>query len=112
MRARASAYAWTWARTDDASGKPTQFWNEIHCTCARDNIYQAPVLLVGGPGNEAKELPLRSSQTWLRSVLLDYYVIVCVKMCDDGSPCCSCVGVSTSSVPEVPCSQVDVLDGI
>ena len=24
-----------------------------HCTCARDNIYQAPVLLVGGPGNEA-----------------------------------------------------------
>ena len=51
VRARASAYAW--ARTDDASGKPTQFWNEIHCTCARDNIYQAPVLLVGGPGNEA-----------------------------------------------------------
>ena len=48
---RARAYAW--ARTDDASGKPTQFWNEIHCTCARDNIYQAPVLLVGGPGNEA-----------------------------------------------------------
>ena len=46
--ARASAYAW--ARTDDASGKPTQFWNEIHCTCARDNIYQAPVLLVGGLG--------------------------------------------------------------
>ena len=40
----------TWVRTDDASG---QFWNEIHCTCARDNIYQAPVLLVGGPGNEA-----------------------------------------------------------
>ena len=31
---------------------------------------------------------------------------------DDGSPCCSCVAVSTSSVPEVPCSQVDVLDGI
>ena len=56
--------------------------------------------------------PLRSSQTWLRSVLLDYYVIVCVKMCDDGSPCCSCVAVSTLSVPEVPCSQVDVLDGI
>ena len=53
---RASAYAW--ARTDDASGKPTQFWNEIHCTCARDNIYQAPVLLVGGPGNEAmNEVP-------------------------------------------------------
>ena len=52
VRARASAYAW--ARTDDASGKPTQFWNEIHCTCARDNIYQAPVLLVGGPGNEAR----------------------------------------------------------
>ena len=51
VRARASAYAW--ARTDDASGKPTQFWNEIHCTCARDNIYQGPVLLVGGPGNEA-----------------------------------------------------------
>ena len=41
-----------------------------------------------------------------------YYVIVRVKMCDDGSPCCSCVAVSTSSVPEVPCSQVDVLDGI
>ena len=40
-----------WARTDDASGKPTQFWNEIHCACARDNIYQAPVLLVGVPGN-------------------------------------------------------------
>ena len=57
-------------------------------------------------------LPLRSSQTWLRSVLLDYYVIGCVKMCDDGSPCCSCVAVSTSSVPEVPCSQVDTLDGI
>ena len=56
--------------------------------------------------------PLRSSQTWLRSVLLDYYVIVRVKMCDDGSPCCSCVAVSTLSVPEVPCSQVDVLDGI
>ena len=52
--ARVRAYAW--ARTDDASGKPTQFWNEIHCTCARDNIYQAPVLLVGGPGNEAKEM--------------------------------------------------------
>ena len=42
--------------------------------------------------------------------LLGYYVIVRVKMCDDGSPCCSCVTVSTSSVPEVPCSQVDVLD--
>ena len=26
VRARASAYAW--ARTDDASGKPTQFWND------------------------------------------------------------------------------------
>ena len=37
-------------------GKPTQFWNEIHCTCARDNIYQAPVLLIGGPGNEATEV--------------------------------------------------------
>ena len=54
VRARASAYAYAWARTDDATGKPTQFWNEIHCTCARDNIYQAPVLLVGGPGNEAR----------------------------------------------------------
>ena len=55
QRARAcERVRYAWARTDDASGKPTQFWNEIHCTCARDNIYQAPVLLVGGPGNEAK----------------------------------------------------------
>ena len=40
--------------SDDATSKPMQFWNEIHCACARDNVYQAPVLLVGGPGNEAR----------------------------------------------------------
>ena len=60
------ARAYTWARTDDASGKPTQFWNEIHCTCARDNIYQAPVLLVGGPGNEASFVGRSSSVKYRR----------------------------------------------
>ena len=49
-------------------------------------------------------LPPRASQPWLRSILLDYYVIVRVKMCDDSTPCGSCVAVSTS--------QVDVFDSI
>ena len=44
-----------WVHTDDATSKPMQFWNEIYCTCTRDNIYQARYSVGGlGPGNEAR----------------------------------------------------------
>ena len=44
-----------WVRTDDTFIEPTQFWNEIHCACAHDNICQAPV--PWGPRNEANIIP-------------------------------------------------------